>query len=385
MDLGRRSRSRSLTRHALVAGPCDDDRLLRILIYSEFILQPIGVEVLQQLHCYDPLRSRTRFISIPREVISNGTLCDWTLSDEEFRNNNVFCLQDKAKYDDSLSMINPTPRDHRITFTEVTHVYDVDGIVVPWSGTTFSQYCKIHFDADAVLAKSTPGLGFRTKYLRADGQEMSVEEIKVCWEQNGMSQSRRGTLLHWHIECYFNGYIIAEPHSPEFLMFLQFERYFLDSLGLTPWRVEMNMFHCGLRLAGQADLICLDHSGALVILDWKRSKEIRVQGFQDQMQLPPLSHLPNSNLYSYYLQLNTYRFILEHEYGFHVSGMYFVVLHPKQVPQIPHIYQVPKLEDEIIALVKLVAAEKGVSTEDFASFDSPFDLTGVRFGHVSKT
>jgi hypothetical protein len=187
-----------------------------------------------------------------------------------------------------------------------------------------------------------------------------------------------GTLMHWHIESYFNGYVIEEPHSEEFKMFLAFERDFLDPLGLVPWRVEMNLFHCGLRLAGQADLICKDPAGHLVILDWKRSKEIKERAHLGIMQRPPLQHLPNTNLHCYNLQLNTYRHILETEYGYTVSGMYIVVLHPKISPS-PHVYKVPLLHKEIASLVKKVSEDKGVSSENFPGPLSPFDLGGTKF------
>jgi len=163
---------------------------------------------------------------------------------------------------------------------------------------------------------------------------------------------------------------------------LQFEAAFLDALGLTPWRVEMNLFHCGLRLAGQADLICKDHAGDLVILDWKRSREIKEDGFNNEMQRPPLSHLPNANRHCYNLQLNTYRHILETEYGFTVSGMYLVVLHPNQVPAVPHVFKVPVMKEEVDALVRQVVLDKGVSAENFPGPNSPFDLSGTSFARV---
>ena len=50
-------------------------------------------------------------------------------------------------------------------------------------------------------------------------------------------------------------------------------------------RTEVSMFHCGLRVAGQADCLCTDPAGNIVIWDWKRSKEIRFDG-QQQMKPP---------------------------------------------------------------------------------------------------
>jgi hypothetical protein len=354
----------------------------RVLIWGGVDRTPLSLEKLRALHGYDAHETRRRSVPPKGEEIANGVLCDWRLSDDAFRQDEHFRAGDKALYEDSLASLNATPRDARCVFVEATHTYYVDGQRVPWSGTSFSHYCERHFDADAVLARTRPGWARKKGLLREDGSEMDPEEIKAVWARNGESQSRRGTLMHWHIECYLNGYDIGHPQSPEFQMFLDFETHFMDALGLTPWRVEMNLFHCGLRLAGQADLVCTDHTGALVILDWKRSKEIKDVGHKNERQKPPLDHLPNSNRHCYNLQLNTYRHILETEYGYRVSGMYLVALHPAQRPPVPHVYQVPRMTEEILAIVRQASIDKGVSQDNMPGGEAPFDLAGTRFEAV---
>jgi len=331
------------------------------------------LDVLQQRH--GPAGARSRLAS-GGKLVPNSAVCDWALGDASFLDDAVFNLADKEGYPDVLAVVNPFPRDARCVFLERSHEYFVDGIKCPWSGTRFSHYCEKGFDADATLDTYLPRPGWaKGKGLvrEDDGMDMDREEIKAKWNANGTIQSRRGTLLHWHIECHLNGYQVAKPHSPEFEMFLTFERSFLDALGLVPWRVEMNMFHCGLRLAGQADLICKDGNGKLVILDWKRSREIKSKGFRGEMQRPPLAHLPNANRHTYNLQLNTYRHILETEYGQEVSAMYIVVLHPQQAPSGPHVYEVPRMEREIELLVHEAHIDLGTSLDNFPGPDAPFD------------
>ena len=353
-----------------------------LLLIGERPGHALTMGALKVAHRYDVSRQPVRCIAPKGEEIPNGTLCDWRYTDEEFRDDAKFCWGDKEGYTDSLGVVNATPRDARCIFVESTHIYTVDGQRVPWSGTTFSHYCEKHFNADLILSRTKPGWAQKKGYVKEGGEEMNFEEIKDVWAKNGCSQSRRGTLLHWQIECYLNGYSIGEPHSPEFRMMLQFEKAFMDALGLTPWRVEMNLFHCGLRLAGQADLVCKDHAGDLVILDWKRSREIKEDGFNNEMQRAPLSHLPNTNRHCYNLQLNTYRHILETEYGFKVSGMYLVVLHPDQFPPVPHVFKVPVMHAEIATLVRQVVVDKGVSAENYPGAESPFDLSSTSFGEV---
>ena len=367
--------SRSRSRSPWKQGPHD------VLIYASGSRELLCVNGLKRLHGVDSHVAVVRFAPQQVQRVPNGMLCDWRFTDDCFSSDKWFHWADKELYVDSLGVLHPTPRDCRCVFVESTHCYYVDGLKVPWSGTTLAHYCHVQFDADAVLATYLPKPGWATMkgFVREDGSEMNADEIKDLWARNGMAQSRRGTLLHWQIECYFNGYAVEKPHSPEFAIFLQFERFFLDVLGLTPWRVEMNLFHCGLRLAGQADLICKDHGGRLVILDWKRSKQIKDWAFNDEMQNPPLDHLPNSNRHCYNLQLNVYRHILESEYGFEVSGMYLVVLHPDQMPNVPHVYIVPVLADEIAALVNCAVVDLGVSAVSFPGADAAFDLSDTWF------
>ena len=218
----------------------------------------------------------------------------------------------------------------------------------------------------------SPEWAVRKQYVDDQGVPLSRNAIIAQWDENGGCQSMRGTLMHWHIECYLNGYIVDKPHSPECCMFLVFKKDILDYMSWKPWRTEMSMFHCGLRLAGQADYICTDGYGRHIIIDWKRCKSIDFHGFNGEVQHPPLSHLQHCNFAAYSLQLNTYRHILESEYGLVISGMYLVVLHPDQWPQGPHLYKVDRMEEEMKLLVQLAHEKHGVSTDNFPGVDAIF-------------
>jgi hypothetical protein len=64
----------------------------------------------------------------------------------------------------------------------------------------------------------------------------------------------------------------------------------------------------------------------------------------------PLHHLPDCNYSHYSLQLNIYRYILESEYGYHVSGMFLGIVHPLSVG--PVCVEIPRLDDEIALIVE---------------------------------
>ena len=163
-----------------------------------------------------------------------------------------------------------------------------------------------------------------------------------------------------------NGVEIPEPHSPEFK---QVRAIFQALLlrGMTPHRTELCIFHCGLRVAGQIDALFLDADWKLVIVDWKRVRNLRSEGF-DPLRYP-LEQLPDCNFWIYSLQLNLYRYILETEYAFDVSGMYLAVVHPEQ--SLPRLMEVQRLDEEMRALHEY-EIEQGRAVASAVSLDSPF-------------
>ena len=88
-------------------------------------------------------------------------------------------------------------------------------------------------------------------------------------------------------------------------MFLDIRSVLQDQFELRPFRTEVSLSHAGLCLAGQADALFVDESGAITILDWKRTQRIRFNGFRSLRE--PIDHLPDANGWLYCLQLNTYK------------------------------------------------------------------------------
>ncbi len=60
-------------------------------------------------------------------------------------------------------------------------------------------------------------------------------------------------------------------------------------------------FHTGLRVAGQPDLLMKNSEGRIVVVDWKRSKTIRMENERAIMK-PPLQHIAAANYWAYALQ-----------------------------------------------------------------------------------
>ena len=102
-------------------------------------------------------------------------------------------------------------------------------------------------------------------------------------------------------------------------------------------------------MAGQADLLCKDTDGKLIIIDWKRSRELKYASpFRTLKE--PLEHMDDTNYSLYSLQLNLYAYILETEYGIEVSRMLLGVFHP--LSDAARCIEVPRLSEEIALLVE---------------------------------
>jgi ATP-dependent exoDNAse (exonuclease V) beta subunit len=154
----------------------------------------------------------------------------------------------------------------------------------------------------------------------------TAEEIKKMWNDNANIQSSAGTKLHNNIEYYYNQ-IPVENDSIEYQFFLKFVK---DFPNLEPYRSEWCIYDEELKLSGSIDMIFRDkETGEFLVYDWKRSKEIKFESYgKKTSHVSCISHLPDCNFWHYSLQLNTYRYILEKNYGLKISGMFLVVFHP---------------------------------------------------------
>jgi CRISPR/Cas system-associated exonuclease Cas4 (RecB family) len=235
------------------------------------------------------------------------------------------------------------PRDKYITFDEETHTYFLNGKPISTSVTEFIHSFFSSFNPDTIIEKwyeiwqSNPN----SKYYG-----LSKEQIKELWEQHGKQASELGSQLHKTIEEFYMESKPITQNDREYLHFKQFHEDFGSEL--IPIRSEWMVYDEELDLAGSIDMVFQTKEHEFIIVDWKRSKEIKEQS-QD-MGLYPVSHLPNANYWHYSLQLNMYKYILEKHYDQKVSQLKLVVLHPNNDSY--QIIPVGTMQKEIEDLVK---------------------------------
>jgi ATP-dependent exoDNAse (exonuclease V) beta subunit len=269
-----------------------------------------------------------------------------------------------------LSTKNAHPRDPNLVFDEPTHKYTIltDPHSKYTSVTTWNHSHFPHFDADAVIRNMMSGKNWNpdNKYWG-----LTPKEIKAQWAQNGAAVSGAGTNLHFDIECFMNqelppntDYIhrnllenyetqtqTHENQSDEWGFFLQ---YVKANPRFKPYRTEWMIYDEELKLAGSIDMVYENPDGTLTIYDWKRAKEItKRNNFGKTAITECVKHLPDTNYWHYSLQLNTYKAILEKQYGKKVTDLYLVRLHPNNEQKTYELIQCADLSQEIADLFEL--------------------------------
>jgi ATP-dependent exoDNAse (exonuclease V) beta subunit len=240
-----------------------------------------------------------------------------------------------------LAELNPHEKDKYIEFEEFGHKYTVKGVTGYTSITTLIGKMFEHFDANKIIDKMFKNekkmLDPRNKYFG-----MSRESIIEMWAANGKEASEKGTFMHANIENYYNN-IDSDDGSIEFKFFKSFVA---DFPNLKPYRTEWCVYYEAYKICGSIDMIFENEDGTLQIYDWKRVKNIEYEAFGNKSSiLPGLSHIPDSNVHHYSIQLNLYKMILEKQYGKKVTNLFLVIMHPDQKNY--ERIEIPILSDEV--------------------------------------
>jgi ATP-dependent exoDNAse (exonuclease V) beta subunit len=273
----------------------------------------------------------------------------------------------------TLKNKNRHPRDENLLFDEPTHKYTIttDLNSKYTSVTTWNHSHFPHFDADEVIKNMMNGKNWnaQNKYWN-----MTAEEIKKMWKQNGESVSGAGTDLHFDIECFMNEDIVYEDTHESLSNVTHYELnevyqqqiedgllppndslewgYFLEYIKdfpqFEPYRTEWTIYHEDLKLAGSIDMVYKNEDGTLNIYDWKRAKEIsKTTSFKKYALTECIDHLPDTNFWHYSLQLNTYKAILESKYDKKIKDLYLVRLHPNNPKKSYELIKCADLSNEI--------------------------------------
>ena len=269
-----------------------------------------------------------------------------------------------------LERENGHVRDEEVSFEAETHTYtirDSKSLTKPVSVTTLtSKGVWPAFDADATIDRILSSEKYKSGESPYAGMRRS--QIRAQWDAAGLEARVEGTKLHDRIEKWYNredatkdtkegkkkrassddisstsagtrksARLAAhsgqekEPKAVEDLRekgeegdvgmsdisWRQFRAWADKNGHLRPYRTEWRIFSRRCNVAGSVDMVFYnERTGALDIYDWKRSKEIKCDGWGRYATHPLLKEdeIPDANFYKYSLQLAAYRYILETEY-----------------------------------------------------------------------
>ncbi len=188
------------------------------------------------------------------------------------------------------------------------------------------------------------------RYLEKKAEEENRTEEDVLDEFQLMrgEAAVKGTYLHNQIECFLKQDRF-DSDSKEFELFLDFYNKEIMPRKLMFYDAERMIFSDKYNVAGTIDCLFKKESKEeYVMLDWKRSKKLIIDGrpriFGYGYALSELSSLDNSSFNRYCLQQNIYKLIAETEYGIRLSSMKLVVLHENYTDY--HVVDVPIMEKE---------------------------------------
>lgn len=188
------------------------------------------------------------------------------------------------------------------------------------------------------------------RYIERKAEEENRTEEDVLDEYLVMRDeaAEKGTYLHSQIENYLKGNEF-DSDSKEFMMFLEFYKNEVEPRNLKFFDAEKMIFSDKHNVAGTIDcLFKKDGKDEYVMLDWKRSKKLIIDGrpiiFGYGYALSELSCLDNSSFYRYCLQQNIYKNIVEAECSMKISSMKLVVLHENYSDY--YVVDVPIMEKE---------------------------------------
>lgn len=188
------------------------------------------------------------------------------------------------------------------------------------------------------------------RYIEKKAEEENRTEEDVLDEYLLMRDeaAEKGTYLHNQIECFLKKDKF-DADSKEFDLFLEFYNKEIKPRKLLFFDAERMIFSDKYNVAGTIDcLFQKNGKDEYVMLDWKRSKKLIIDGrpriFGYGYALSELSSLDNSSFNRYCLQQNIYKHIAETEYGMKISSMKLVVLHENYSDY--HVVDVPIMKKE---------------------------------------
>jgi PD-(D/E)XK nuclease superfamily len=266
----------------------------------------------------------------------------------------------------NINKRNLHPRDLRIRFTEADHKYtDENGVPFRMSVTGMKKLCTPDFDLEECikskftypewsLEKNCFVVGKKNAKSK-DPKDYGLSRQEIITKMK--KKTEVGTKVHRLIEQYFlrPEWQVGLPTETRMELLVKGESEVSDielnclnqfliaedhilADGWRPKRVEHRIYAEDLNLAGSVDMVW-ENEDRNIIVDWKTTDKDPQKPYN--WKVPnfdyPLSHVKNSLLNEYFLQMSIYGVIYTKYYEWNVTEVWAVVLNTEKF----HVYGSP--------------------------------------------
>lgn len=238
---------------------------------------------------------------------------------------------------------------NHVKFSDDGHVYYIHRKYASSVTKVLGGY-KEPFDADYWSKK------------KAKEQGITPQEMLYQWRVKRETATHKGNNVHNYIEDYLSNKLYAYQSPTDDAVDVDQVRdayakiipmvgqFCADIKGkMIPIKSEFVIGDTELMIGGMIDQIFYNKkSNKLELWDWKTNKEIKTES--NYGLLPPVSHLTNSELHTYSLQLAFYRYIIEKYTELEFGDNYICWFNEKNEQY--KIFKCLDLRDEINAIVE---------------------------------
>ena len=235
-------------------------------------------------------------------------------------------------------------QDAYITFDPSEHIYLYKGREFASVSTVVSKFFREFNPID------------NSKRV-AEREGVTQMEIMERWDAAGVESREVGTFMHAQIESILNhehpllttnfeykGQYVKISENISIEKELKYFQNFMRENQVHPYRTEWRICDEEREIAGTIDLLC-KNGDEFEIYDWKRSRKALPDETIWAYGKDGLEHIPDISFYHYALQQNLYKYILEKNYGIHVSKMHIVIFHP--IYDGYKLYDIPNMSKEV--------------------------------------
>lgn len=216
-----------------------------------------------------------------------------------------------------------------------THVYSLNGSNYV-SVTTFIKSYFEQFDAKKI-----------SKYValarRNKGEKVTATQVRKEWKQTATD----GTKVHQQIEDF-----IRKQKEPTLCKAQSGVLFLKENVGIGAKQIpECIIWSDKYGIAGTSDLVVVDDDGHVSIYDWKTNKTLTRTSTKRGTH-PATKDMADCNFVHYQLQLSTYAYILETEFGMPIRGLTLVHLHDDRYTAYDIDYKREKVQEMLEAWQK---------------------------------